>query len=103
MPAWRAKASATVQLFRVSEGVGGAAAPDEAVALKRRGGKPHQRHGVVHQALVGLARPIPFEQRELARMQRPAIAVRKTRAKSKMRLSPAARSFLAVNSGEVWR
>ena len=102
MPAKRAKASATVS--RSGSAKGSASRPRKAKrrAPARLGRQRQQRRAVLHQHLVGLVRPVPFQHGELGMVQR-----RRARGcgtpvpKLKMRLSPAASSFLQANSGEV--
>ena len=58
------------------------------------------RRAILHQRLVGLARPIPFEHGEFRVVQRPALAVAvHTGEARRSAVSPAASSFLQANSG----
>ncbi len=103
MPAKPRNASATV---RRSGGANGSAlrrAEGQRRSARGFGGEPQQRRAVLHQPLVGLARPIPFQHGERRVVQRAALAIAEGGAKVKIFSSPAASSFLQANSGEVCR
>ena len=70
------------QPLRLGERVGLAAAEGEARRAGPLGGKRQQRGAIAHQALIGLAGPIPFEHGEFGMVQGAALAVAIDRARS---------------------